>query len=326
MSPAIDIAKFGHSEDLLTEYSPRVSARWFLLKAILTNPLTFLRRLTPRRLLKGIRTLVSNEHVDNNVEQALIQYSSADVRLAESLDVFDPSQPDLWLDKAIEFTIFDKPIVSIVIPVFNNYLMTMSCLRSIAQNTGLDYSFEVILADDYSTDQTRDIEDVVKGLRVVKAKRNVGFLENCNNAVPKAKGDYIVLLNNDTNVQEGWLLELLTPHFLDLDIAITGPMFVYPDGLLQEAGGIVFSDASGWNYGRFDSADKPEYNFARDVDYISGACLAFKKELWVEVGGFDTAFLPAYYEDTDLCFQVRQLGKRVRYIPSSRVVHFERVF
>ena len=102
-------------------------------------------------------------------------------------------------------------------------------------------------------------------------------------------------------------------------------MFLYPDGRLQEAGGIIFSDASGWNYGRLDLPTKPEYLFSREVDYISGACLMFRKSDWDDLGGFDSHFAPAYYEDTDLCFSMRKKGLSTCYVPSSKVIHFEGV-
>ena len=99
---------------------------------------------------------------------------------------------------------------------------------------------------------------------------------------------------------------------------------MYPDGSLQEAGGVLFSDGSACNFGKHDkAANAALYNFLREVDYCSGALLATRRELFTEAGGFDTRFEPAYYEDTDYCFGLRQKGYRVYYQPESVIVHFE---
>jgi glycosyltransferase involved in cell wall biosynthesis len=92
---------------------------------------------------------------------------------------------------------------------------------------------------------------------------------------------------------------------------------------LQEAGGIIFSDASGWNYGKGATLNLSEFNYPRKVDYCSGAALMIRSELWWKIGGFDERFAPAYYEDTDACFALHDLGFEVWYEPASIVVHFE---
>lgn len=139
-----------------------------------------------------------------------------------------------------------------------------------------------------------------------------------------AKGKYIVLLNNDTQVQKDWLESLVSTIESDEKIGLVGSKLVYPDGTLQEAGGIVYSDANACNYGNGDNPDNLEYNYVKDTDYISGASILLKKSLWEELGGFDERFCPAYYEDTDLAFQIRyKLGLKVIYQPASVVIHFE---
>jgi GT2 family glycosyltransferase len=105
-----------------------------------------------------------------------------------------------------------------------------------------------------------------------------------------------------------------------------GGKLLYPDGILQEAGGIIFSDASGHNFGRYDpQANAPLYNYLREVDYCSGALLATPRPLFKQLGGFDTRYSPAYYEDTDYCFNLWQNGYRVYYQPESVIIHFEGV-
>lgn len=219
---------------------------------------------------------------------------------------------------------FAKPKVTIVIPVYNQFDYTHACIKSII-DTVKDVSYEIIIGDDMSTDATRKIKKYISGIRVNINKTDHGFLMNCNRAAKLAKGEYIIFLNNDTQVHEEWLSSLVTLIESDDKIGMVGSKLVYPDGSLQEAGGIIWSDASGWNYGRNQDADMPEYNYVRECDYISGASIMISKSLWNEIGGFDERFKPAYCEDSDLAFEVRKRGYKVMYQPKSVVTHFEGV-
>lgn len=218
----------------------------------------------------------------------------------------------------------EKPLVSIVIPCYNQIGYTYRCLKSILENTEQQETpYEVIIADDVSTDATREIQEYTENLVIARNTENMGFLKNCNQAAKLAKGEYIFFLNNDTTVCPGWLSELVKLISGDESIGMVGSKLVYPDGRLQEAGGIIWSDASGWNYGRLKDPADPEYNYVKDVDYISGAAIMIRHSLWEEIGGFDERFAPAYCEDSDLAFEVRKHGKRVVYQPKSVVVHYE---
>ena len=224
----------------------------------------------------------------------------------------------------LHFDYVKEPTVSIVIPVYNQIHYTYACLLSILEHTK-DVSYEVIIADDVSTDATERLSEYAEGLVICRNATNQGFLLNCNNAAGHARGRYLMFLNNDTQVTEGWLSALVKLIESDDTIGMVGSKLVYPDGRLQEAGGIIWSDGSGWNYGRLDDPDKPEYNYVKDVDYISGASILLSTELWKRIGGFDTRFAPAYCEDSDLAFEVRKAGFRVVYQPLSKVIHFEGV-
>lgn len=224
----------------------------------------------------------------------------------------------------LKFEKVENPKVSIIIPVYNQIHYTYACLVSILQYTK-DVSYEVVIADDVSTDATEHLAEFAEGLVICRNSVNQGFLRNCNNAARQAKGEYIMFLNNDTQVTEGWLGSLVRLIESDPTIGMVGSKLVYPDGRLQEAGGIIWSDGSGWNYGRLDDPDKPEYNYVKDVDYISGAAILLSNELWKQIGGFDTRFAPAYCEDSDLAFEVRKAGYRVVYQPLSKIIHFEGV-
>lgn len=241
-----------------------------------------------------------------------------------ALPVFDPERLDPDLDVLeLNFVECASPEVSIIVPVYNDYRVTMNCLRAVHKHT-VDIAYEVILADDCSTDLTTTIQQRVSGIKVSRTRSNLRFLKNCNQAARQARGEVLVFLNNDTAVTADWLTPLLAP-LDDPQVGVVGPKLLFADGVLQEAGGIIWDDASGWNFGRGDSRDKPAFNYRRPVDYVSGACLAIRHTLWMDLGGFDERFAPAYYEDADICFAARAAGYDVIYEPSSVVYHFEGV-
>ena len=214
----------------------------------------------------------------------------------------------------------ENPDVSIIIPVHNNIKFTFNCLKSILKNTqGL---FEIIVVDDASYDETPNLLNNVENIKIIKNDENRGFVDSCNIGAKVSKAKYLLFLNNDTIVTENWLEPLKNAIEKD-NVGAVGAKLVYPDGKLQEAGGIIWNDASGWNYGRYDDPDKPEYNFVREVDYCSGAALLVRRDLFEKFGGFDERFKPGYYEDTDLCFSIRSSGYKVLYQPESVVIHFE---
>ncbi len=214
------------------------------------------------------------------------------------------------------------PKVSIIIPMYHEVDFTLNCVWSIYINN-IFTNYEIIIANDDPDDDTPLLKECFENIRIIKNKVNLGFLKNCNNAAKSAKGEYLVFLNNDTQVQKNWLSELLYVFENFSKAGLVGSKLVYPDGRLQEAGGIVWQDGSAWNYGNRDNPSKPEYNYVKEADYISGAAIMITRELWDEIGGFDENFVPAYYEDTDLCFEVRKKGREVIFQPFSVVVHFE---
>lgn len=216
----------------------------------------------------------------------------------------------------------DAPWVSIVIPVHGKLPYTLACLRSLARH-GARAPFEVIVVDDASPDETATVLDQVDGLRLLRNPRNVGFIDSCNAGAAAARGEFLLFLNNDTQVTPGWLDALLACFAERADCGIAGARLVYPDGRLQEAGGLVFADGGCWNTGRFEDRDAPAFQYRRRTDYVTGAALLVRREVFDRVGGFDIRYRPAYYEDTDLAFAVRQLGLAVYYEPASTVIHCE---
>lgn len=234
---------------------------------------------------------------------------------------------DLYLPAAEPFAPFAvprhaEPKASIVIPVYNQTAHTLACLRAIAAFPP-QASCEIIVVDDGSRDETGQWMPQVEGLRYHRRSANGGFIAACNDGAAQARGEYLVFLNNDTIPQPGWLDALLATFETHSNAGLAGAKLVYPNGRLQEAGGVVFADGSAWNYGRFESPDDPRFNYVRDADYCSGAAVAAPRALFESLGGFDARYAPAYYEDTDLAFAVRAAGKRVLYQPAACVVHLE---
>ncbi|MFK7958213.1 MAG: glycosyltransferase [Lysobacterales bacterium] len=224
--------------------------------------------------------------------------------------------------EVLEFPSVENPLVSIVIPTYNHFNHTQACLKSLTSHR-TEVPFEVIVVDDCSNDETRERLAEHSGLVVIHNEENRGFIDTCNAGAATAKGKYLFFLNNDTVVADKCLDHLVDTFSAFPNCGLAGAKLVYPDGRLQEAGGIVFSDGSGWNYGRFENPAAPEVNFVREVDYCSGAAILIQRQLFNQLGGFDQRYRPAYYEDTDLAFQVREEGLQVLYQPAAQVVHFE---
>ena len=216
------------------------------------------------------------------------------------------------------------PATSVIIPAFNQLAHTLGCLAAVA-DSGDALPFEVIVVDDASSDGTATVLPAIPGLVYVRNDQNLGFIGACNRGAALARGRHLVFLNNDTAVQPGWLDALVRTFDDHPDAGLVGAKLLYPDGRLQEAGGLVYADASAGNYGRFDAPTDPRFNYLRDADYCSGAALAVPAALFRELGGFDGHYQPAYYEDADLAMRVRQRGLRTLYQPASRVVHFDGV-
>lgn len=215
------------------------------------------------------------------------------------------------------------PLVSIVLPVHDQVAYTRNCLEWLAR-TAPGELYELVVVDDASTDDTPALLAQLEGdVRVVTMRENVGFVAACNEGAAAARGKYLLFLNNDTAPQENWLTSLVETAEADPEVGAVGARLVFPDGRLQEAGGIIFADGTGWNFGRGDHPFRPEYDRPCEVDYCSGAALLVRRDLFEQLGGFDPRYRPAYYEDTDLCFGIRSLGKRVVYCPRSIVVHYE---
>ncbi len=221
----------------------------------------------------------------------------------------------------LDFTVHGTPAVSVVIVLHNKFALTMTALSSLrAVYAG---GIELILVDSGSRDQTRHIARYLSGARIVRFAHNVGFVAACNTALAHATAPAVLYLNNDLTLGIKSIELALARLQSDPRIGAVGAKFIRTNGLLQEAGSIIWRDGSTMGYLRDGDPACPEANFVRDVDFCSGAFLLVRASCLKELGGFDDDFRPAYYEETDLCVRLRKSGYRVVYDPSVVVQHVE---
>jgi GT2 family glycosyltransferase len=222
----------------------------------------------------------------------------------------------------IAFPEVESPKVSVIIPAHDRVKVTYYalCALLVAHNSA---RFEVIVVDDGSSDATTHLEDIVTGIRVVRTPEPQRFIRACNAGVAQARGEYVVLLNNDTEPTVGWLDTLLDAFDRFEGVGLAGSKLLFPDGTLQEAGGIVWGTGDPWNYGNGENPWDPRFCYARQADYLSGAALMTTRAIWDHVGGLSDYLEPMYFEDTDLAFKVRAAGFKTYFVPASIVYHFE---
>ena len=223
--------------------------------------------------------------------------------------------------RSIRFANPVKPNVSVIIPVHNQFDFTLYILAQLSK--AADALLEVIVVDNLSTDRTRELDRHVSGINVLRAERNLGFPEGCNLGAEHASADVLLFLNNDIELGYGSIDQALGTLLADAGIGAVGGRVVRSHGLLQEAGSVVFSDGSSRGIGRGENPLDSAHSLPRDVDFCSGCFLMVRKSVFDEIDGFDEAYSPGYYEETDACVRIRDLGYRVVYDPAALVFHYE---
>jgi len=264
------------------------------------------------KISKLFHLLVNNIYKNNSISvKVFIEDINKDVPLINFKDV-----------PLINFTDYSNPIISIIIPIYNNLIYTLNCLYSISLNPPT-FAYQIIIIDDGSTDNSFSYLKKIKGIKVIRSQKNQGYLNSCNYASKFAKGKYLYFLNNDTRVLSNSIDSLYKTLTSTNRVGIVGSKLCYNDFTLQEAGGIMWDDGSAWNFGKYSHPLNFEFNYLKEVDYVSGASLMISAKLFNLLGEFDIKYKHAYCEDVDLCFKARKKGYKVLYQPLSNIIHYE---
>ncbi len=214
----------------------------------------------------------------------------------------------------------DDVRVSIIIPCLNEDLVTVECLMSIARALPANFAIEVIVADNASEGAVYAAMARHPGIRYIRFEKNLGFGPACNAAAAEARGEYLFFLNNDAQIAPG-ALESLVDALTQPGVGLAGPKILSFDGSLQEAGCRLNRDGSGTLIGFGRDPRTPRYNYNRRVEHVSGAAILVRRDLFMELGGFDAAFAPAYCEDADISLKIREKGLSIVYEPKAVVAH-----
>jgi GT2 family glycosyltransferase len=292
----------------------------------LTSPIRWL-----AQQLRSLRDwLFGKQHPAQEVPEAAESTESDDTQIVEGplelkqfLTGLYRVQLQSFLTTAERFELpqSSSPEISVILVLFNRAELTLACLRSLAEHFSVP--MEIIIVDNASQDETPRLLDQLSGARVILNTGNRNFLLAVNQAAREARGEHLLILNNDAQVLPGTLQSALRTIRSAKDIGAVGGRLILLDGTLQEAGSIIWRDGSCLGYGRGDNPFAPMYMFRRDVDYCSGAFLMTPRKIWEQLGGFDERFKPAYYEETDYCTRLWEKGLRVVYDPNSVLLHYE---
>lgn len=250
------------------------------------------------------------------------KYLSDSILSRHSLDSYIESNKILKLlihfAPKLSFKKYDEPSISIIIPVYNNFISTINCLKSI-HKYARNISFEIILIDDYSNDATLFIHKFINNIIIVRNKKNLGYIKSCNHGANISKGKFLYFMNNDTIAHKDWLHELIETFSYIKNAGVVGSKIVRLNGKLQEVGLAIYNDKI---VSHIDpNPNSNSNNYLKKVDYVSGCSLMTPKKLFQKIGGFDEIYAPAYCDDSDYCMAVTQEGYSVYVQPSSLITH-----
>jgi GT2 family glycosyltransferase len=218
--------------------------------------------------------------------------------------------------------------VSIIVPCFNRLDRTEECWAALVRQTTAALPHEIIFVNNGSTDATSGFLKTLQGrATVLENKTNHGFARACNQGAKIARGGLLLFLNNDTVPLPGWLEPLVALFGREPKAGCAGSRLLYPDGRVQHAG-VVIKEIPGSagihpeHIFRLNRADSPWVNIEQELQCVTGACLATRRELFQSSGGFDESYVNGC-EDIDFCFRIRELGFKVFYCPQSTLIHHE---
>ena len=213
--------------------------------------------------------------------------------------------------------------VSIIIPTFNNLELTGRCLARIRANT-LPETYEIVVVDNASADGTAEFLKAQEDIRLILNEENRNFAGACNQGARASEGEFLVFLNDDTEVHPGWLEPIVADFEADEGLGAVGVKLLYPNGRIQHAGVVFFDSKFPEHLYRLAPAAAARVNKRREFQAVTAACIAIRRDVFIEVGGFDEAFRNGY-EDIDLCLKIGAAGYRILYEPDSVVTHHESV-
>jgi GT2 family glycosyltransferase len=218
--------------------------------------------------------------------------------------------------------------VSIIVPCFNRLDRTTECWEALLRHTTAAIRHEIIFVNNGSTDATSGFLETLRGRAIVlKNRSNQGFARACNQAAKIARGELLLFLNNDAVPLPGWLEPLVELFGREPKVGCAGSRLLYPDGRVQHAGVVIKENAGGAGIHpehifRLNRADSPWVNIQQELQCVTGACLATRRELFHKIGGFDESYVNGC-EDIDFCFRIREPGFKVFYCPQSTLIHHE---
>jgi GT2 family glycosyltransferase len=232
----------------------------------------------------------------------------------------------------VEYELSEHPLVSILIPNKDAVPVLERCLRSIREKTDYD-AYEVVVIENNSQDESTFAfyERVCKEdphVRVVYYEGGFNYARINNFGAAQARGEYLLLLNNDTEALEpGWLTRMVS-LCMRPTTGIVGAKLLYPDGTVQHAG-VISNQYGGPGHVNMymdgeDAGTVETLRLMQDVTAVTGACLMTSRKVFAEVGGMDPIF-EVDYNDVDFCWRVRKAGYLVVFDPSVRLYHYESV-
>jgi GT2 family glycosyltransferase/glycosyltransferase involved in cell wall biosynthesis len=290
------------------------------------------------KLLTKLKSLIpkSCKPVAKSIAKSLLNKFKSDKQLnSELAQIWNPRNIKLFFENdarkklnyflnsncELDLNCHSDGKVSIIIPVFNRAELTFQCLRSLS--LGSNKIKEVILFDNLSTDETNLLSKKIRGLTYFRNSSQMHYLESCNTSAELCSAEFLLFLNNDTELMPEAIDKALEVFESSSQIGAVGAKLIFPDGSLQEAGSVFFKNGICAGYGRGEDPNSPEFQFRRVVDYCSGAFLLTPKNLFDSCGRFSLEYLPAYYEEADYCAQLQQKGLKVMYEPRAVVQHWE---
>lgn len=213
----------------------------------------------------------------------------------------------------IKFKYQKEPEVSILVTAFNGWNMTYNALKSLAENENI-CKYEIILGDDCSEDLTIYAEKYLENVKVVHHKERMQYLGNVNAIAKEARGEYLFLLANDVLfTQKGYIDILLNEIKKDQKIGmLTGKLWMPYQNKYD----------THWIYEQWDQLVAAELEYPRNVEEMCPVATLIPKRVWTEVGGFDKAFFPVYYEDNDLAMRIIEAGFDLVGYPNAEVIHY----